>query len=162
MQCSAYPDFAASDLGDQILDSPEIADARPWTALDRARGIGQVPGISGVVPTTRARWNPQTPLVAAIGEDAGPITTYRLWAVLHRFFQHASRQLADISPTTADKAGRATPHWLRHTHATHALTSGSELACVRDNLRHASIAATSVYLHADGTARARQMNDAFR
>lgn len=114
------------------------------------------------LPTTRARWNPQTPLVAAIGEDAGPITTSRLWAVLHRFFQHASRQLADISPTTADKAGRATPHWLRHTHATHALASGAELVSVRDNLRHASIATTSVYLHADATARARQMNNAFR
>jgi site-specific recombinase XerD len=42
------------------------------------------------------------------------------------------------------------------------LASGAELVSVRDNLRHASIATTSVYLHADATARARQMNDAFR
>lgn len=114
------------------------------------------------LPTSRESWNPRTPLVAAVGEDAAAITTSRLWAILHRFFQHASCQLADVSPTTADKVGRATPHWLRHTHATHALTSGAELVTVRDNLRHASIATTSVYLHADAKARARQMNDAFR
>jgi integrase len=35
---------------------------------------------------------------------------------------------------------------MRHTHATHALARGAELTTVRDNLRHASIATTSIYL----------------
>ena len=151
------------DSGDDWLDVVGKGSKKGSVALPlAARGaLDRYLAFRGL-PTTRARWNPQTPLVAAIGEDACPITTSRLWAVLHRFFQHASQQLADISPGTADKAGRATPHWLRHTHATHALASGAELVSVRDNLRHASIATTSVYLHADATARARQMNDAFR
>ena len=50
---------------------------------------------------------------------------------------------------------------MRHSHATHALESGAELTAVRDNLRHASIATTSVYLHSDDVKRARQIDSAF-
>ena len=60
-----------------------------------------------------------------------------------------------------DKLRKASPHWLRHTHATHALRSGAELTTVRDNLRHASISTTSIYLHADDLKRARQLSAAF-
>jgi site-specific recombinase XerD len=37
---------------------------------------------------------------------------------------------------------RATPHWLRHKQAIHALANGATLTTVRDNLRHASITTT--------------------
>lgn len=50
---------------------------------------------------------------------------------------------------------------MRHTHATHLLDSGAELTTVRDNLRHASIATTSMYLHADDAPRARQVGERF-
>lgn len=50
---------------------------------------------------------------------------------------------------------------MRHTHASHALARGAELTTVRDNLRHASIATTSIYLHSDEVKRARQMDAAF-
>lgn len=50
---------------------------------------------------------------------------------------------------------------MRHSHASHALARGAELIAVRDNLRHASIATTSMYLHGDDIERARQMNNAF-
>jgi len=38
---------------------------------------------------------------------------------------------------------------------------GAELTAVRDNLRHASITTTSMYLHGDDIQRARQMHQAF-
>lgn len=38
-------------------------------------------------------------------------------------------------------------HWLRHSHATHALANGKSLVAVRDQLGHSSIAITSKYLH---------------
>lgn len=65
------------------------------------------------------------------------------------------------SPALAAKLRRASPHWMRHTHATHALARGAELTTVRDNLRHASISTTSIYLHGDDVKRAKQMNAAF-
>ncbi len=61
------------------------------------------------------------------------------------------------SPAVAEKLRRATPHWMRHTHATHALQGGAELTAVRDNLRHASLSTTSMYLHSGDVKRARQM-----
>lgn len=40
------------------------------------------------------------------------------------------------------------PHWLRHSHGTHAAHNGADLATVRDSLGHASIQTTNQYLHA--------------
>ena len=41
------------------------------------------------------------------------------------------------------------------------LAKGVELSAVRDNLRHASISTTSIYLHSDDVKRARQFGQAF-
>lgn len=40
------------------------------------------------------------------------------------------------------------PHWLRHAHASHAHARKTDLALIRDTLRHSSIATTGRYLHA--------------
>lgn len=39
------------------------------------------------------------------------------------------------------------PHWLRHAHASHAHSQGTDLALIRDTLRHSSLATTGRYLH---------------
>jgi site-specific recombinase XerD len=67
--------------------------------------------------------------------------------------------IQDDSPAAAEKVRRARPHWMRHTHATHALERGVELTTVRDNLRHAS-STTSIYLQTDEAQRARQLRAA--
>ena len=113
------------------------------------------------LPVTPTRWDPQTALVPAMQDEAAGITASRLWAVMRRFFRQAGASLSAVSPSTAAKLSLATPHWMRHTHATHALARGVELTTVRDNLRHASVATTSVYLHTDEAKRARQMGEAF-
>lgn len=94
-------------------------------------------------------------------DSAASITTARLWSILRRFFLKVAEVIEADSPMTADKLRRASPHWMRHTHATHALARGAELTTVRDNLRHASIQTTSIYLHGDEVKRARQMDAAF-
>ena len=38
------------------------------------------------------------------------------------------------------------PHWLRHSHGTHAHRAGTSTALIRDTLGHASIATTDAYL----------------
>ena len=115
------------------------------------------------VPTTPAMWKPSTRLIADLQVDNGQdrITSTRLWNVTKRFFQTTADAIESESPKTAEKLRRASPHWMSHTHATHALARGAELTTVRDNLRHASVSTTSVYLHTDQAKRARQMREAF-
>jgi site-specific recombinase XerD len=112
------------------------------------------------LPTTPAKWDPAIALVGSLDGEAG-ITTARLLAVMKRFFADAAEVLAERSPATAEKLRRATPHWTRHSHATHLLEQGAELTTVRDNLRHASVSTTSMYLHSDDVRRARQVASAF-
>jgi len=114
------------------------------------------------LPVTPAHWDPKMPLVASLGEDGRiGIVGARLWNVMRRFFMQAADVIVADQPTAADKLRRASPHWMRHSHASHALARGAELTTVRDNLRHASIATTSTYLHGDDIRRSRQINDAF-
>ena len=50
----------------------------------------------------------------------------------------------------------ASPHWLRHSFASHALDRGASLSLVQQGLGHASVATTSKYLRArpsDGAGR---------
>ncbi|MGE8163715.1 phage integrase family protein [Paraburkholderia sp. NPDC080076] len=115
------------------------------------------------LPVTPARWQPKVPLLARLGDetDSASITPARLWHVMRRFFMQAARLMEADHPPLAEKLRRASPHWMRHTHATHALARGAELTTVRDNLRHASIATTSIYLQGDEVKRARQLDAAF-
>ena len=114
------------------------------------------------LPVTPSRWRPDTPLIPSLAEDgAAAITSVRLWKVMQRFFAQTADQVDADNPALAQKLRQASPHWMRHTHATHALARGAELTTVRDNLRHASISTTSIYLHGDDVKRARQMSSAF-
>jgi site-specific recombinase XerD len=81
--------------------------------------------------------------------------------MLGELFQEAAEHVKTRNPALAARLRRASPHWLRHTHATHALNAGVELVAVRDNLRHASIATTSTYLHGNDRRRAHQVGAAF-
>jgi site-specific recombinase XerD len=114
------------------------------------------------LPVTPVRWRPETPLIGSLEADSGAaISSARLWGVLRRFFRLAADAIEADHPPLAEKLRRASPHWMRHTHATHALGRGAELTTVRDNLRHASVSTTSIYLHSDEVKRARQLGEAF-
>lgn len=78
-----------------------------------------------------------------------------------------SRQGGHLDPSTvwrivkaaaarADLPAGVSPHWLRHSFASHALDNGAPLPLVQAGLGHASVATTSKYLHArpsDGAGR---------
>ncbi|KWC13735.1 hypothetical protein WL46_02670 [Burkholderia ubonensis] len=113
------------------------------------------------LPVTPVRWNPATPLVVSLDEDGAGIESTRLWRLLRRFFALSADAIQEEWPATAEKLRRASPHWMWHTHASHALARGAALIMVRDNLRHASISTTSTYLHSDEVQRARQFDQAF-
>ncbi|ACQ96830.1 site-specific recombinase, phage integrase family [Burkholderia pseudomallei] len=113
------------------------------------------------LPVTPSRWDPATPLVANLEEAGAGIESTRLWRVLRRFFLLVADAIQDERPATAEKLRRASPHWIRHAHATHALARGAELIMVRDNRRHASISTMSAYLHSDEVRRTLQFDQAF-
>lgn len=114
------------------------------------------------LPSSPDRCATTIPLLGRLDEeDQSGISSARLWHVMRRFFRTAAQIIADRSPSTAEKLRQASPHWMRHTHATHALARGVELTTVRDNLRHASLSTTSIYLHTDDVKRAGQLSSAF-
>lgn len=113
------------------------------------------------LPVTARNWRGCIPLVPSVKHNLNGMTRSRLREVLKRFFSVATEQLRATHPGLADKLERATTHWIRHTHATLLLDSGADLKSVRDNLRHASIATTSVYIDSDDERRAQQVNAAF-
>jgi site-specific recombinase XerD len=130
-----------------------------WRALEQhlvERGL----------PVTREHWPRAVKLVGALTETPGTpdpagITTVRLRQILRRFFTTAAQSVEGERAPLAETLRQVSPHWLRHSHATHALERGVDLVCVRDNLRHASISTTSRYLHGDDTRRAQQVRVAF-
>lgn len=95
------------------------------------------------------------------GEFHRGLTPGRVWAVLRRFFEQVGEQVSETHPSLHQKLAAASPHWLRHTHATFALNGGADLVTVRDNLRHASVNTTSNYLHTEDKKRALQLSRVF-
>ncbi len=59
-------------------------------------------------------------------------------------------QIQRIVKKIADKAGvsgNVSPHWFRHSHASHALDNGCPIHLIQKQLNHSSIATTGKYLH---------------
>jgi site-specific recombinase XerD len=119
-------------------------------------------GSRGISPDPE-RWSTAISVVSELEGEAG-ISQSRLWAVMRRLFETIASAALKLDPPQegfAQRLGAASTHWMRHTHATHALNRGAELLSVRDNLRHASVATTSIYLRSDEVRRATQLSSAF-
>lgn len=71
-----------------------------------------------------------------VGQKGGPLSAGQV------------RRIVAAAARRAGIAGHVSPHWLRHSHASHALERGAGVALVRDTLGHSSLAITSMYTHA--------------
>ncbi|MCB0113993.1 MAG: tyrosine-type recombinase/integrase [Caldilineaceae bacterium] len=72
-------------------------------------------------------------------QKGGALVPSQVWRIVR-----AAAKRAGIS-------GHVSPHWFRHSHASHALERGASVALVRDTLGHSSLAVTSMYTHARPT-----------
>jgi site-specific recombinase XerD len=114
----------------------------PESAMAQAHLIGPVSGRLG-----RGEFDPLSGLSSeSIAREIVAHAKARADALRTEFPEDAKR-LADVSA-----------HWLRHTHASHALEAGVDLPGVQANLGHASLATTSVYVTAEQKRRLRQMS----
>lgn len=64
-----------------------------------------------------------------------------------RLDETAVHRIVKSAAAAAGVSPEASAHWLRHSHASHALDRGASLVTVRDTLGHSSIATTNKYLH---------------
>lgn len=96
-----------------------------------------------------------------------PLPVEKLWPVLGPFVeglppgawvfpgrkgQHLSQGRAYRIVKMAARLARcpdASPHCLRHSHASHAIRNGAPVHVIQQTLGHASVATTSVYLHVE-------------
>ena len=137
----------STGLGVPELTTLPLAHLDIEGRLLRCRGKG---GVERLVPfgaraaERLAAWLAVRPGLAAPGEPAcfvsrtgAPLSRSRVF----RLVRHYAR--------AAGLARRPSPHWLRHSFATHLVSGGADLRVVQELLGHASIQTTQVYTHVD-------------
>ncbi len=66
----------------------------------------------------------------------------------HLDVSHVNR-IVGTAAKRAGVEGNVSPHWFRHSHATHAEKRGAKLSLIQKTLRHSSLETTGRYLHAN-------------
>ncbi|MDR3096410.1 MAG: tyrosine-type recombinase/integrase, partial [Paraburkholderia sp.] len=69
---------------------------------------------------------------------------------------------AAANAARAARLESASAHWLRHSAGSHMADGNVDLRLVRDNLGHASLSTTSLYLHSDDDHRHRETEEKHR
>jgi integrase len=101
------------------------------------------------------RADPNTPLVLRAGAsgrhaaDSEPMTDQTIYEIVKQALAVGAAILQADYPSDARILREATPHWFRHTFATLMSQKGHPLPVIRLCLRHASIATTAIYTHAE-------------
>jgi integrase/recombinase XerD len=108
-----------------------------------------------------------TPLVLPIGKSTKPLTRTALHTIVKAIFAGAAQRLREMdgaadSAQAQARAEAASAHWLRHSAGSHMADGDVDLRLVRDNLGHASISTTSLYLHSDDDTRHRETDEKHR
>jgi integrase len=89
-----------------------------------------------------------TPLIAHLKTGA-PLSLDGLARLYKGIFARAAERLRAAYPGAAADLERASTHWLRHTHANHALDAGGDVRDVQERLGHAGLGTTTLYTKAD-------------
>ncbi len=77
------------------------------------------------------------------------ISARRVFDLLKKLFISASELFTQLYPEKPNKLSKATPHWLRHTMATHLSNQTTDMRIVMSILRHSDINTTMIYSHVD-------------
>jgi integrase/recombinase XerC len=140
------------------LDDTDL-DLRNATVRVRGKGRRERLGIVGSHARTALQtWLAARPRQAATGAHRGrttqPLFTNKFG---NRLSVRGVARLLDKHLATAGLAGRASPHTLRHSFATHLLDAGADIRSVQELLGHKSLVTTQIYTH----VTTRRLLDAF-
>ena len=70
------------------------------------------------------------------------------------FFTHCAGVLRGQGDAKgAERLAKASTHWMRHSHASHAIAGGMPIEIAQQNLGHASLATTTVYVTTESKRR---------
>jgi integrase/recombinase XerD len=117
--------------------------------------------------------NEDTPLILPIGatvandgvQTCTPLTRATLHTIVKDVFAGAAaclRAIDEESIARAEVLEKASAHWLRHSAGSHMADQQVDLRMVRDNLGHASLTTTSIYLHTDDDRRHQETENKHR
>lgn len=147
----------------------DIQEGWMLQVLRKGGRLGRVPMPSGAIDALRRYlvWRGMLPdftqlpgslpLIATLEDTTVPLSPSPLYKLLKKVFAAAAVTLKETDPVGARRLTKASPHWLRHTHATHAIESGILLHVVQKNLDHASLDTTTIYTFAEDQLRYREM-----
>lgn len=97
----------------------------------------------------------ETPLVRPLIGPTKPVARSAIHEIVKDVFRESAarlRQQGAEFEAAAAHLEQASTHWMRHTAGSH-LSGKADLKVVRDNLGHANISTTSIYLHSEDDAR---------
>lgn len=120
-----------------------------WADMQPSGDSGQVTlfgkgGKTRAVKLSRATWVALQAYRAG-ASNADPIFHSQKGGKLSTVQVH---RIVKAAAVRAGIIGNVSAHWLRHSHASHALDRGANVMLVRDTLGHSSLAVTSRYAHA--------------
>jgi site-specific recombinase XerD len=121
-----------------------------------AAELGGVPGEAyllgrAVDVAERASWSPAARLPV---DRLGGIGTATLHDQLKAYFTACAGKLQATDPASALRLAKASAHWMRHTHGSHAMAAGMDIKVIQQNLGHASLATTTRYTTSEARRRA--------
>jgi integrase/recombinase XerC len=122
-------------------------DLRGGTIRVRGKGRRERLGIVGSHAQSALRgWLAARPTAKppATGRGIQPLFTNKFGT---RLSVRGVARLLEKHLTTAGLAGRASPHTLRHSFATHLLDAGADIRSVQELLGHKSLVTTQIYTH---------------
>ena len=131
------------------IDDTDV-DIRGGTVRVRGKGRRERLGIVGrhaqraIEAWLASRPRPRSPAVARVQ----PLFTNRLGT---RLSVRGVARLLEKHLLTAGLVGRASPHTLRHSFATHLLDAGADIRSVQELLGHKSLVTTQIYTHVTTT-----------
>jgi integrase/recombinase XerC len=137
------------------LDDADL-DLRNATVRVRGKGRRERLGIVGSHARTAVRaWLTARPRPqAGLASRSQPLFTNKFG---NRLSVRGVARLLDKHLVVAGLAGRASPHTLRHSFATHLLDAGADIRSVQELLGHKSLVTTQIYTH----VTTRRLLDAF-